>query len=72
MGETVSEIDSRVPSLALPNRLVVVDLLARANLGEDHIFFALQLVGNQHADRLPDRLGRRVSEHSLGAPDSRT
>ena len=52
--------------LALPNRLVVVDRLAGADLGEDHVLFVLQLVGNQHADRLPDRLGRRVAEHPLG------
>ena len=52
--------------LALSNRLVVVDLLAGANLGEDHVFFVLQFLGNQHANGLPDRLGCGVAEHTLG------
>ena len=30
------------------------------------LFFALQVLGNQHADRLPDRLRFLVTEHPLG------
>ena len=41
----------------LPDRLEVIDLLAGANLGEHMIFLRLQLLGNQHPNRLSDGLG---------------
>ena len=58
------DVDSRA-IFALPNRLVVVDLLAGANLRENHVFLILQLRGNQHANGLSDGLVCGVSEHSF-------
>ena len=50
----------------------MVDLLAGADLREDHVLFVLQFVGNQHADRSPDGFLRGVAEHPLGGRDSMT
>jgi hypothetical protein len=49
----------------LPDRLVVIDLVAGPDLGEHHIFLGLQFVRNQHADGPPDGVGRRVAEHAF-------
>ena len=52
--------------LTLSDRFEVIDLLTGADLREHGVFFALQLVRNEHANRLPDGFRGGVAEHPFG------
>jgi len=54
--------------LALPHGFVMFDGSARADILDDRVFLAEQLLGNDHPDVAPDRLRRRVAEDALGRP----
>ena len=41
------------------------DRLTRSNAGEHHIFFALPVRRNDHADRLADRFGGRIAKYAF-------